>query len=219
MSVSRGAEGRAGRSGLTGHEYDGIQEYDNPTPGWWHAILIGTVIFSAFYALYWHGNPDAQSIQQALATRELRETRKQFAALGDLAPDEATMLRMMGQGKWMAVAEGVFRSNCVACHGGKGEGLVGPNLTDDYWKNVKQMADICRVVSDGANAGAMPGWKNRLQPNEIVLVSAYVASLRGRNLPGRPHEGEQVPPWPAAPRPDPAAGAAASMSAAGARAD
>ena len=31
---------------LLDHEYDGIQEYDNPCPGWWHAIFWLTVLFS-----------------------------------------------------------------------------------------------------------------------------------------------------------------------------
>ena len=31
---------------LLDHEYDGIQEYDNPCPGWWHAIFLLTVLFS-----------------------------------------------------------------------------------------------------------------------------------------------------------------------------
>ncbi|MFN7337509.1 MAG: cbb3-type cytochrome c oxidase N-terminal domain-containing protein, partial [bacterium] len=26
------------------HEYDGIREFDNPTPGWWHAIFFASVI-------------------------------------------------------------------------------------------------------------------------------------------------------------------------------
>ena len=28
------------------HEYDGIQEYDNPMPRWWLLTFAGTVIFS-----------------------------------------------------------------------------------------------------------------------------------------------------------------------------
>jgi cytochrome c oxidase cbb3-type subunit III len=39
------------------------------------------------------------------------------------------------------------------------------------------------VIADGAGNGAMPAWRNRLHPNELLLVSAYVASLRGQNLP------------------------------------
>jgi cytochrome c oxidase cbb3-type subunit 3 len=71
-------------------------------------------------------------------------------------------------------------------------------LTDDYWKNVKQLADIPKVIAEGAAAGAMPSWKTRLHPNEVVLVAAYVASLRGKNLPGpRGQEGDLIPRWPA----------------------
>ena len=50
---------------LTGHDYDGIQEYDNPLPGWWRWIFIGTIIFSVFYALYWHlGGPGLSERQE-----------------------------------------------------------------------------------------------------------------------------------------------------------
>ena len=46
----------------------------------------------------------------------------------------------------------------------------------------------------------MPAWQNRLHPNEIVMVSAYVASLRGQNKDGpRGEEGSVIDPWPAAP--------------------
>ena len=29
---------------LTDHEYDGIREYDNPCPTWWHMIFLGTAV-------------------------------------------------------------------------------------------------------------------------------------------------------------------------------
>ncbi|MFN9977437.1 MAG: cbb3-type cytochrome c oxidase N-terminal domain-containing protein, partial [Phycisphaerae bacterium] len=41
--------GARARDHLSDHEYDGIREYDNPTPGWWHLIFIGSVFFSIMY--------------------------------------------------------------------------------------------------------------------------------------------------------------------------
>ena len=34
---------------LTDHEYDGIREYDNPCPTWWHLVFLGTAVFSVLY--------------------------------------------------------------------------------------------------------------------------------------------------------------------------
>jgi cytochrome c oxidase cbb3-type subunit 3 len=42
----------------------------------------------------------------------------------------------------------------------------------------------------------MPAWKTKLHPTELVLVSAYVASLRGRNEAGRQAEGSEIAAWP-----------------------
>jgi cytochrome c oxidase cbb3-type subunit 3 len=75
---------------------------------------------------------------------------------------------------------------------------VGPNLTDDNWKNVTKLEDIAKVIEVGAANGSMPAWRNRLSHvNLIVLTSAYVASLRGTN-PANPKapEGNPIPPWP-----------------------
>jgi cytochrome c553 len=91
----------------------------------------------------------------------------------------------------------IFASNCVACHNRDGSGLpnLGVNLTDDYYINIVKIADIADVVTNGRKNGAMPTWRGRLSPNEIVQVSAYVASLRGQNKPGRPHDGNLIPAW------------------------
>lgn len=188
---------------LMDHSYDGIQEYDNPTPGWWHAIWAGTILFSILYAMWFHLSPAAPSIWEQHAAMQLEETKKAYAEIGELKPDEATILKMMNNQKWMSVGASVFKTNCVSCHGDKGQGQVGPNMTDDNYKNVKVIADIPQVIIKGAAAGAMPAWGGRLHPNDIVLVSAYVASLRGQNLTGpRGPEGDKIEPWPKAPAED-----------------
>ena len=182
---------------LREHEYDGIQEYDNPTPGWWNLIFLGTFLFAIWYLLYHHASTIATSVAQDYETDVSDDLRKRFSAIGDLKPNEPTLLKFMVNDEWKLVGASVFKANCVSCHGPNAAGQIGPNLTDDYYKNVRQIEDIPKVIANGAAAGAMPAWKTRLHPNEIVLVAAYVASLRGQNLPSpRGHEGERIPPWP-----------------------
>jgi len=185
------------RDHLSDHEYDGIREYDNPTPFWWHLIFLATCAFAFFYFVYFEGNPDARTIWSELARRQAVENKRIFGALGELQGDEASILKLMGDSKYMAIGEGQFQTTCAQCHAKDGGGINGVNLTDDHYKNVKQLPDIFRVITEGAGNGAMPSWKTSLSQNERVLMAAYVASLRG-NKPANPKgpEGEVIPPWP-----------------------
>ena len=81
------------------------------------------------------------------------------------------------------------------------EARTGPNLTDGFYKNVHKVEDIAGVINKGAGNGAMPAWANRLHPNEVVLVSAYVSFLRGTQPEGevKGPEGTEIPAWPAPP--------------------
>lgn len=182
------------------HVYDGIQEYDNPTPGWWWWIFWVTVVFSICYFMFYTVSPlaltNAKEHEAALATN----LKQQFGEIGTLKPDRETLVRFMHEPRWLLVGKTVFAGRCVQCHGNDGSGVVGPNLTDDLWKNVSNIEDIATVIANGAAAGAMPAWRTQLHPNEIVLTAAYVASLRGQNLPSpRPAEGVKIAPWPTAP--------------------
>jgi len=182
---------------LLDHEYDGIHEYDNPTPGWWNAIFWATFAFSVLYFLFFHFSPVAWSIWDRYDDAVAADLRRQFGEIGDLEPDQPTMLRFMQEERWLVVGRKVFEGNCVSCHGSDGSGLVGPNLTDHHYKNVRELDDIAAVIAEGAANGAMPAWQNRLHPNEIVLTACYVANMRGKDLPSeRPPEGEVLPPWP-----------------------
>lgn len=182
------------------HVYDGIQEFDNPTPGWWKLLFAASAVFSVFYWLYFHLDaPAGRSIQDDFDRQAARIFALRFSEIGELKPDRETLVKYLNDPEWLAVGKITYKTNCVSCHGQNGEGLVGPNLTDEAWKNVVQLEDIARVIEQGAANGSMPAWRNRLSHiNQIVLTAAYVASLRGTTPAGtpKPPEGNPIPPWP-----------------------
>ncbi len=76
---------------------------------------------------------------------------------------------------------GVFRENCAACHGDKGEGnmeMGAPNLADGIWLYGGDKASIVRTITYSRN-GSMPAWNGRLSDETIKMLSIYVNSLGG----------------------------------------
>lgn len=184
---------------LTDHCYDGIMEYDNPMPGWWVWLFVASVVYSIFYLMYFESGMPGRSIHDDYTKFTAGIFQMKYKEIGDLNADRATLLQYKDDPKWLSVGRAAFKTNCVSCHGAEGQGGIGPNLTDDHWKNVKNIEDIATVIAKGANNGAMPAWENRLSHrNTVVLTAAYVASLRGTQ-PSNPKdaEGATIAPWPA----------------------
>jgi len=182
---------------LTDHSYDGIQEYDNPLPGWWKFLFWLFIVFAPLYMFYFHFGVEGRSVQSQYEQEMAGIFELRFKDLGTLEPDRETILKYMKDDEWLSVGKVVYKTNCVSCHGADGGGLVGPNLTDDHFKNVGKIEDIYKVIENGAANGAMPAWKNRLShQNQRVLTAAYIASLRG-TTPAAPKkaEGNLIPPW------------------------
>jgi cytochrome c oxidase cbb3-type subunit III len=170
---------------------------DGGVPLWWKVGVIATGVFGMLYFAYFHlGTPGRTAIDRfdvALA----RNTALQFAEIGDLRQDEATMVKFLDEPSWLRVGQSIYKANCTQCHGDNGEGKVGPNLGDQAYKNIRSLEDILTVINRGAGGSAMPAWQNKLNSNEVVLVSTYVASLRGTNPEGgKGAEGQVIPPWP-----------------------
>ncbi|MDG1874028.1 MAG: cbb3-type cytochrome c oxidase N-terminal domain-containing protein [Mariniblastus sp.] len=180
---------------LTNHSYDGIQEYDNPLPGWWKFLFWVAIIFAPIYYIYVHS--EGRSIYDQYENHMASVFELRFQEIGELEADRETILEYMNKPEWLSVGKVVYKANCVSCHGADGGGLVGPNLTDDYWKNVTNVEGIASVIEKGAANGAMPAWKNRLShQNQIVLTAAYIASLRANPVSGgKAPEGKAIGPW------------------------
>jgi cytochrome c oxidase cbb3-type subunit 3 len=181
-----------------GHSYDGIQEYDNPLPGWWKWLFWLSIAFCPFYLMYFHSGAAGRSVDDQYLASETENTKKQYAEIGDLASDQATMVKYLKEPKWVGVGQSIFKANCVSCHAADGGGNVGPNLCDESFKHIKGLPDILKVINEGVAGGAMPAWGKRFShKNGVVLVSVYVASLRGTKpaVPKAP-DGSPIPPWP-----------------------
>ncbi|MEM9410695.1 MAG: cbb3-type cytochrome c oxidase N-terminal domain-containing protein [Planctomycetota bacterium] len=181
---------------LTSHSYDGIQEYDNPLPGWWVFLFWFFIVIGPVYYFYFHCGTEGRSIHDQYNDHMASIYELKFSEIGELTADRDTILKYMNEKEWLAVGEVIYKTNCTSCHGGNGEGIVGPNLTDDYWKHISSVEGIAKIIEEGAANGAMPAWKNRLtHPNQIVLTAAYIASLRKNPVDGKPPEGKLIPAW------------------------
>jgi cytochrome c oxidase cbb3-type subunit 3 len=178
---------------LLEHEYDGIREYDNPLPGWWVAIFWGSFVFSIVYGVWYHVSPQGTSVAAAY-DEEMSLAREERAkqSLAE-APSDAVLGKLMADADMMQDAKLLFAQRCAVCHAAEGQGLIGPNLTDDHWIHGDgSPIAVYEVVSDGVPAKGMPAWELQLKPIEVRKLAAFVATLHGKNLPGKAPEGNVI---------------------------
>lgn len=80
----------------------------------------------------------------------------------------------------VAQGEAIFKQQCALCHGQDGKGMISagaPNLTDNIWLFGGDRETIQETVRHG-RAGVMPAWESKLGNERIMLLAAYVYSLR-----------------------------------------
>lgn len=178
---------------LVGHAYDGIQEYDNPLPGWWVWIFVATIVFSAAYWGYYQLGPGPSVVAEYEAEARIASERAAALAAREGAQSDETIVAVARDTGVMAKAKEAFVARCAVCHGPQGQGLIGPNLTDEYWLHGGRPTDIFRIISDGEVEKGMVPWKGVLAPQEIRALAAYIGTLRGSNPPNpKPPQGDRV---------------------------
>lgn len=193
MSESHEKPSGAADDRLMDHQYDGIQEYDNPMPRWWVWIYWGSFWFSVAYVFhYWVGN--GVSVLEAYDEEAKKIAAVQAEAAQKQEVSEATLEKLMNDTGTVEKGNQAFQSKCVACHLEEGQGSIGPNLTDAHWIHGKgTLMDIYQVVAEGSLQKGMPAWNRQLKPEELRAVVAFVGTLRGTDVAGKPPEGSPVP--------------------------
>ena len=169
---------------LLDHDYDDIRELDNPLPGWWLLTFYGTVVFAVGYYIYYTfaGGPNmdqelAESLQAVTAQVQQQQSQQAQQPQTDLAA-LAAKPEVLEKGRTE------YAGKCMACHGAKGEGMIGPNLTDDFWIHGDGSLDAIKVtVQKGVLEKGMPAWEAAMSPGDLDAVVVFVRSLYGTNPP------------------------------------
>ena len=169
---------------LTNHDYDGIQELDNSLPPWWVWGFYLTIFFSVFYLAYYHVSGGPSSLQEY--QNQMKQAEEEIAAYQSQMKDgvnENTVVLLNNPAE-VAAGATTFQNLCVSCHGSKGEGVVGPNLTDAYWKHGGDIKDLFKTIKYGVKGTGMKSWKTDLSAAQMAQVASYILSLQGTHPPG-----------------------------------
>jgi len=173
---------------LLNHEYDGIRELDNHMPVWWLWLFYFTIAFGVGYMAYYYvfdlGMDQHEEYAAEMAAAE------ELYANNEPDPGESTQVTWAYLNEEERIQEGkeIFMSTnnlCFTCHGNNGEGLVGPNLTDDMWIHGCSPEEVVQSIASGfPEKGMMPyGSSTPIEDDKMLSLISYIASLQGTNPP------------------------------------
>lgn len=189
----------------TGHEWDGIQEFNNPLPRWWLWVFYACIAWGIWYSVAypaWPGLKTATAGYLGFSTRaqvaeNIAEFEEKLAPMNDkLASVELASIADDSELRGYAVSAGaaVFKTWCAQCHGSGAAGAKGyPNLLDDDWLWGGTIEDIHTTITHGirntddedARFSQMPafGRDELLEKEQIAQVVNYVMSISAGNTP------------------------------------
>ena len=173
-------------------DFDGIKELDNKIPPWFNLLFLITIIFAAGYMLNFYVFKTGK-LQYQEYDEEMQEAAIQKAELikSGAFINENTVTRLTDELS-LSAGENIFKSNCVPCHGPEAGGVIGPNLTDDYWIHGGGIKNIFHTISYGVPAKGMISWQMQLNSKQIQEVASYVMSLHGTHPSNpKPPQGEK----------------------------
>jgi cytochrome c oxidase cbb3-type subunit III len=176
---------------LMDHDADGIQEYDNDLPRWWLYGFYFTIACSMLYMFYYHfySGSDWNVLwyrsrgQVSEYNRAVAEAKPLNAGIAAAA--EASNVEYIQKTDAAALKRGeeIFTGNtnlCFTCHRADLGGVVGPNLTDEYWIHGGTFKDIVHSIKTGyPEKGMMPFGSNaKLSEEDVVNLASYIKSKK-----------------------------------------
>ncbi|MDJ0628034.1 MAG: cytochrome-c oxidase, cbb3-type subunit III [Rhodobacter sp.] len=190
--------------GTTGHEWDGIEEWNNPLPRWWLWTFYATILWGVIYTIAYPAWP---LVNKATAGFLGYSTRAEVAEqIAEVDAQNAELRTALAEADLTAISENaalqnyavqggaaVFRANCSQCHGSGAAGVQAagyPNLLDDDWLWGGTIDEIAYTVANGIRNEQSPdshwsempayGRDEILSDEEIGQVVHYVLQISGQ---------------------------------------
>ncbi len=177
---------------LMDHDYDGIKELDNDLPPWWKYGFYITIVFAVIYMTIHHitKTSDLQGAAYEKAMEAGRIAKEEYQKK-DANNVTENNVKLFTDKTHLDEAADLFKANCAVCHGKLGEGIVGPNLTDEYWLHGGSIKNIFHTITFGWPDKGMKSWQADFSPLKIDELASYVKSLKGTNPPnGKAPQGD-----------------------------
>jgi cytochrome c oxidase cbb3-type subunit III len=187
----------------TGHEWDGISEYNIGAPRWWLIVWIICIVWSVIYWFFYPTWPifggNTKGSLNWTQQSQLKESQAEIDAIRNDYLDQISKMDLKQIQKNPQLMEfaliggrAAFKENCAACHGTGAQGFKGfPNLNDDDWLWGGKIEDIYQTLRFGIRSShektrfsQMPsfGMDKILKKEEIEDVAQYVMSLSDNSL-------------------------------------
>lgn len=153
------------------HSYDGIKELDNDLPPWWKWLFYLTIIFSIVYMIRLFVFQSDDLIQ----TREYQVAmEKSNAAYPDREKTESFKIELLTTSADLEAGKETWTKICSACHLVDGGGLVGPNMTDNFWIHGNQVEELYTIVTNGVIEKGMIPYNTQLSEKARLQVISYI---------------------------------------------
>ena len=169
----------------TGHDFDGIEELNNPLPAWWTWLFVVTIVWSALYLVLYPGFGNFAGVLGWTSDgQHTAEVERADAEYGPIfrAYFEKPIEELVAEERAIGMGSRIFANNCATCHGSDARGGPGfPNLTDQDWLFGGDPKTIVTTITNGRN-GFMPAFASAIGGDKGVAdVTEFVLSLSGRD--------------------------------------
>lgn len=169
------------------HEFDGITELNNPTPAWFMVLFYGSIIFAVVYMFNYEVFGWGPTQEQEYTTEIEDAATAKLAMLSKPGAKSAVNETNMEQSKDAVILKegfALYATRCTPCHGDKGQGIVGPNLTDEFWLHGGKAGEVFKTIKYGIPEKGMISWEKSLSAQQISDITNYILSLQGTNPAG-----------------------------------